>query len=685
MCGISGLVNYGDAEALARMTDIQWHRGPDDSGLWERHFSDGTYVGLGSRRLAILDLSPDGHMPMSNEDGSVWITYNGEIYNFADLRRELEGKGHRFRSHTDTEAIIHLYEEYGVDCLNRLNGMFAFAICDLRGSTPKVCLARDHFGIKPLYYHERGGKLAFASEVKALLEVPGIEARIDMDALHQYLTFLWVPDPATMFEGIHKLEAGHYAIWQRGEFKIEQYWDLTFPPAGHSFEQNQARLEEEIRERFCASVEQQMVSDVPIAAFLSAGLDSSSIVAAMARKQPARTYTITFPKKYRLGESALDDPAVPERTAKTLGCEYREIVVEPDVVNLLPELAWHMDEPTADPAIITAFLVCREARKQATVMLSGVGGDELFAGYRKHVAHAWAEEYRRVPSFARSAAENTMLALPSLRGTRFKGSVRMAKKMARSAALSPSDAFIRNCTYLDAQQKQHLYAPSVHSSTSVNAFDLNPSSRHLAAFNRVRHADFLNQMLYLDTKIFMPTLNLTYNDKMSMASSVEVRVPFLDRHLAEFVAWNVKPEWKLKGKWRPTTKYIFRQAMRGMLPDEVLRQPKAGFAAPVDYWLAHDLRPLVDDLLSESQIRRRGLFRPEVVRSYVDGHRSGAEDWSMQIWQFLTLEVWMQLFLDGGARAFTEKTQARKISAERASGQRMSTHSTAATLQPIPA
>lgn len=658
MCGINGLVNCGDAEILARMTAVQGHRGPDDSGLWERHFGDGTYVGFGSRRLAILDLSPDGHMPMANEDGSVWITYNGEIYNFAELRRELESKGHLFRSHTDTEAIIHLYEEYGVDCLNRLNGMFAFAICDLRGSSPKLFLARDHFGIKPLYYHEHAGKLAFASEIKALLEVPGIEARINLEALHQYLTFLWVPDPLTMFDGIRKLEAGHYAIWQRGEFKIEQYWDLTFPSAGHSFANNQSEVEREIRERFCASVERQMVSDVPIAAFLSAGLDSSAIVAAMARKQPVRTYTVTFPKKYRVGENTLDDPAVPRRLARRLGCEHHEIVVEPDVVSLLPELAWHMDEPTADPAIIAAFLVCREARKQAAVLLSGVGGDELFAGYRKHVAHTLAERYRRVPSFARTAMARAVLALPGFRGTALKGPVRWAKKMARSAALSPAEAFVRNCTYLDARQKNELYAAEFSSELSSaigDAFAFDPAARHLAAFDRVQHADFFNQMLYLDTKIFMPTLNLTYNDKMSMASSAEVRVPFLDRDLAEFAAWNVRPEWKLKGKWRPTTKYIFREAMHGLLPDEVLRQPKAGFAAPVDYWLANDLRPMVDDLLSETQVKHRGLFRPEAVRGYIDEHRRGAEDWSMQIWQLLTLEIWMQLFLDGSARGFADK------------------------------
>jgi asparagine synthase (glutamine-hydrolysing) len=646
-------MNCGDTNALVRMTNVQTHRGPDDSGFWERHFPDGGYIGLGSRRLAILDLSTDGHMPMSNEDGSVWITFNGEIYNFADLRRDLEGKGHRFRSHTDTETIVHLYEEYGPDrfkdCLNRLNGMFALAICDLRGASQKLFLARDHFGIKPLYYFERGGKLAFASEIKALLEVPGIEANMNMEALGQYLTFLWVPDPLTMFEGIRKLPAGHFGLWQRGEFKIEQYWDLTFPPVEHSFERKEDDLADEIRQRFCASVEQQMVSDVPIGAFLSAGLDSSSIVAAMTRKQPVRTYTITFPEKYRVGETTIDDPGVPQRLARKLGCEHHEIVVEPDVIGLLPNLTWHMDEPTADPAIITAYLVCREARKQATVLLSGVGGDEIFAGYRKHAAHTWAEEYQRVPAFARSLMERSLSGLPSLRGTRMKGSLRLAKKMARSAALSPAEAFIRNGTYLDARQKTDLFALESQQASG------NPVGQHLAAFDKVRHAGFLNQMLYLDTKIFMPTLNLTYNDKMSMASSVEVRVPFLDRELAEFVAWNVKPEWKLKGKWRPVTKYIFRKAMRSMLPDEVMRQPKAGFAAPVDYWLAHDLRPIVDDLLSESQVRRRGLFRSDVVRRYIDEHRRGAEDWSMQIWQLLTLEIWMQLFLDGGAKSFAQR------------------------------
>ncbi|HLW85817.1 MAG TPA: asparagine synthase (glutamine-hydrolyzing) [Candidatus Sulfotelmatobacter sp.] len=664
MCGISGVVNCGDRETLARMTQVQAHRGPDDSGLWDRDFPDGSYIGLGSRRLAILDLSPLGHMPMPNENRTVWITYNGEIYNFAELRRELEAKGHSFVSHTDTEVILHLYEMEGPDCVKRLNGMFAFAICDLCSGTPTLFMARDHFGVKPFYYFQEGQRFAFASEVKALLQVPGIEAELDPESLRQYLTFLWVPDPKTMFRRILKLPAGHHAILRDGKLKLTQYWDLTFPAAGQSYAGSEADLAEEIRERFRRSVKAQMISDVPIGAFLSAGLDSSSIVAMMAEatparavlagatRQPVRTYTITFPRKYRVGETTLDDPEVATRLARHLGCENQRIVVEPDVTELLPRLVWHMDEPTADPAIITAYLVCREARKQATVLLSGVGGDELFAGYRKHTAHYWAETYQKAPAAARHLAEQALSSLPSLRGTSIKGWLRLARKMVRSAALDPRDRFITNCTYLDADQQASLYAPDTVRRGSFDEAAFDPAHQHRAAFDRVRDADFLHQMLYLDTKIFMASLNLTYNDKMSMASSVEVRVPFLDRELAEFVAWKVPPRLKLKGSLRPTTKYIFRQAMRDILPQEVLRQPKAGFAAPVDYWLAHDLKEMADDLLSESQIRTRGLFRPEAVRRFANEHASGRQDWSMQLWQFLTLELWMQVFLDGGAAKF---------------------------------
>ena len=658
MCGISGLANCGDQETLRRMTSVQAHRGPDDSGLWERRFPDGSYIGLGSRRLAIIDLSANGHMPMCNEDGSVWITYNGEIYNFAELRRELQSKGHRFASNTDTEVVIHLYEEEGPDCVKRLNGMFAFAVCDLRSGIPTLFLARDHFGVKPFYYFHQGRRFAFGSEIKALLEVPGIEAELDAESLHQYLTFLWVPDPKTMFRGIYKLPAGHYALFHDGQLSISKYWDLTFPAADVPYRRSEEDLAEEIRQRFRSSVRAQTISDVPIGAFLSAGLDSSSIVAMMSQtSQPVRTYTITFPLKYRVGENTLDDPDVPARLARHLGCENHCIVVEPDVADLLPRLTWHMDEPTADPAIIAAYLVCREARKQATVLLSGVGGDELFAGYRKHAAHYWAQAYQHIPSVARRLMEGFLAAAPSLRGTPMKGRVRLVKKMIRSASLSAADRFVMNCTYLDAQQKSDLYAPALWDELSIS----DASMRHRDSFMRVQDADFLNQMLYVDTKIFLASLNLTYNDKMSMASSVEVRVPFLDRELAEFVAWNVPPHLKLKGFFRPTTKYVFRKAMQGVLPREVLQQPKAGFAAPIDYWLAHDLKEMVGDLLSESRLRQRGLFRPKAVHAFIDQHRDGAQDWSMQIWQFLTLELWMQTFLDGGARQFSANVQTPQV------------------------
>jgi asparagine synthase (glutamine-hydrolysing) len=528
--------------------------------------------------------------------------------------------------------------------------MFAFAICDLRSGSPTLFMARDHFGIKPFYYFHQGERFAFASEIKGLLQVPELEAELDPQALHQYLTFLWVPDPKTMFRRIMKLPAGHYAILRNGELKIQQYWDLTFPSANHRYTRSEAELAEEVRERFRKSVQAQMVSDVPIGAFLSAGLDSSSIVAMMrqATEQPVRTYTITFPSKYRVGENTLDNPEVATRLARHFGCENQRIVVEPNVTDLLPKLVWHMDEPTADPAIITSYLVCREARKEATVLLSGVGGDELFAGYRKYLAHYWSQAYAGVPSFLRRPAESALAALPSFRGTSLKGGVRLAKKMARSASLNPVDRFIANGTYLDGRQKASLYTGDF----AAEAFTFDPAGEHVAAFERVQHADFLHQMLYVDTKIFMTSLNLTYNDKMSMASSVEVRVPFLDRELAEFVAWNVPPHLKLNRFLRPTTKYVLRRAMRDILPAEVLRQPKAGFAAPLDYWLAHDLETMVDDLISPAQLRKRGMFRPEAVQGFVQEHRTGRHDWSMQLWQFLTLELWMQGFLDGSAQKF---------------------------------
>ncbi|HET8666815.1 MAG TPA: asparagine synthase C-terminal domain-containing protein, partial [Terriglobales bacterium] len=448
----------------------------------------------------------------------------------------------------------------------------------------------------------------------------------------------------TMFRGIFKLPAGHMATYQNGDLKISQYWDLSFPKRDFDFRTDEETLAREVRHRFSESVKGQMLSDVPIGAFLSAGIDSTSIVSVMASESshPVRTYTITFPRKYRVGEKTLDDPGVARRVAEGMGCDHHEIVVEPDVVSLLPKLAWHLDEPIADPAVIPAYLVCSKARESVTVLLSGVGGDELFAGYRKHYAHFWSEMYRKAPSYARMAFESVVLKLPSMRGTSAKGVVRLLKKMARSGSLSPREAFLMNCTYMDESQRTGLMSSEMLAVSERQ----HPASRHYDYFDNVSESDFLNQLLYLDTKAFMTSLNLTYNDKMSMASSLEVRVPFLDHELAEFVAWKVPPHLKIKGLLRPKTKYIFRKAMADRLPPEVLRQPKAGFGVPIDYWLTHDLRDMVDELLSESQVRDRGFFNSAPVHRMVAEHRAGTSDWSMQIWQLLTLEIWLRTFID---------------------------------------
>jgi asparagine synthase (glutamine-hydrolysing) len=646
MCGIAGTYNWGDRATVVGMSDLQAHRGPDDSGVWCERLPDGNVMGLGSRRLSILDLSAAGHMPMPSPNGKLWIAYNGEVYNFRELRAELEARGETFRSNSDTEVVLRLYQRDGPESVARLDGMFALAIWDLRQDPPTLFLARDHFGVKPLYYIQSQGRLAFASEAKAFAALPGFSPEVDLQFLPQYLTFLWVPEPATIMRGVRKLPAGHYATLRQGELRIQQYWDLRLPSANAGFAKSEAELVEGVRHHLGRAVQSQMVSDVPLGAFLSAGIDSTSIVAMMrkATTGPVRTWTITYPTKHRIGENTLDDPAVAREVAERFCCEHHQIEVEPNVAELLPTLAYHMDEPVADPAILAAYLVCREARKSVTVLLSGIGGDEVFAGYAKHRAAIWARSYRRMPGFGRKLLEGAVAGLPGMRGTRLKGLVRLAKKMARSGSLPPQDAFLMNCTYFSGEMIAGLCTPS-----TTEAFTgENPWQRHRAYFDNVSEADFVNQMLYLDVKTFMVSLNLNYNDKMSMASSTEVRVPFLDRELVEYVAAQVPPLLKLHGWPRPTTKYILRKAMEGVLPPAVLHQPKAGFGAPVDYWLARELRDMVEELLSERQLRERGFFQPATVRRMIQEHRDGARDWSMHIWQLLTFELWMRAFIGGG-------------------------------------
>ena len=645
-------MGVGDPEALRRMTRRLEHRGPDDAGVWTWRAERAGFVGLGNRRLAIRDLSPAGHMPMVSDDGTLALTYNGELYNAEELRRRLEGRGARFRSESDTEVVLRALETFGADGVKLLDGMFAFAAVDVAARRfgrsdrgPALLLARDPLGIKPLYFTRLGDGIAFASETKALLEVPGFAVSIEPAALSRYLTLLWVPDPDTLFSGVQKLPPAHWALLQGDRWQLERYWQLTVRGAGEPPAASEAELLEGLRARLSASVRRQMVSDVPLGAFLSAGLDSTAIVEAMSRETtaPVRTFTITFPRAHRKGESTLDDPAVAWRTAERLGCRHKEINVQPDVANLLPKLVWAMDDPVADPAILTAHEVCRAAGKDVTVLLSGVGGDELFAGYRKYAITRLRALYRRLPAVMRRRALDPLLSgLPGLRGSPFQGPARLARKFGRSASLPPIEAFLRDSTYLDEPAQSRLLAPEWRAAAATT----DPFTRHRAIFEELASADFLDQMLGVDLGTFMLSLNLNYNDKMSMAASVEVRVPLLDLPLVDYAFQQLTPDLKLRGSRKPITKYALRQVLQGRVDDEVLRQPKAGFGAPHDHWLAHDLKEMVDDLLSFDQIRRRGVFSPDEVRSRVEAQRAGQTDLAYPVWQLLTLELWMRSFMD---------------------------------------
>jgi len=521
--------------------------------------------------------------------------------------------------------------------------MFAFAIWD--SSKKTLFLARDHFGIKPLYYIVRGSQLAFASEAKAFTVLPDHCLEVDTSSLDQYMTFLWVPEPRTIYTDISKLPAGHFAEWKDGRLSLEKYWEPTWPQKNYLYPISSDEMVEGVRHHFKRAVKEQLLSDVPLGAFLSAGLDSSSIVAVMSEvsSHPPFTYTIGFEQKYSRGEMTLDDIEVAKRTAAHFGCRQTTIIVDPEVTELLPKLIYHMDEPVADPALITAYLVCAEAKKEVTVLLSGVGGDEVFGGYRKYYAHYWARLYRFMPKWwRRTVFEPAILSLPSLEASQFKGIMRLAKKMARSASLSDRDAFVMNSVYCDESLKNQLYQPWLKNDLAQS----DSLHHHMALFDEVRDVDFLNQMLHLDTKAFMPSLNLAYNDKMSMASSVEIRVPFLDKDLFEFVAWNVPPSMKISGRLKPETKYVLRKAMASCLPREVLRQKKAGFGAPISRWLRVDLRDMVNDILSPACIRSRGFFEPRGVQDLLDSFYAGRYDWSYQIWQLLTFELWARQFID---------------------------------------
>jgi asparagine synthase (glutamine-hydrolysing) len=645
MCGIAGLISVNPERRINAMLASIEHRGRDDEGVWTSRAIDaeGRRACLGHRRLSIIDTSEAGHQPMLSEDGRYALTFNGEIYNYSELREQLRAKGHRFRTDTDTEVLLAAFAEWGAECLPRLNGMFAFAVWDEQERT--LTLARDRLGIKPLYYTRTparngvGESFIFASEIKAILASELVERELDAEALNQYLTFLWTPDPHTLFRDIWKLPPAHVLTLRDNEINVREWWDVSFD------EIEEGRSEEWWRERTLETLDRvvrmEMVADVPLGAFLSGGVDSSVIVALMKKGSEGRrvsTYTIGIEAKDLRYDIIPDDVVWAREVNRLLETDYHEIMLQPNVAELLPKLVYHSDEPVIDMAI-PSYLVSQAARETLTVMLSGMGGDEVFAGYPRQMAMKIASAFDPVPSLLRRPLMGALAqALPGGLPGRFTAPLRNAKKFARSAALDFEERYLGYETYFTDAAKQHLYTNEMRE--RVRGFDA--YREHRRYFSLVKDAAPLNRLLYVDLKTFLPCLNLATTDKTSMAANLEVRVPYLNHELVELAA-RMPADLKLRGLKR---KYILKRAAEKLLPHDVVWRKKAGFGAPIRSWLRGALRPLVEDLLSEETIRRRGLFRPEEVRRIIAANLSGREDYNLQVFQLLTLEMWQRAFLD---------------------------------------
>ncbi|MDP9270165.1 MAG: asparagine synthase (glutamine-hydrolyzing) [Chloroflexota bacterium] len=616
------------------MTATLAHRGPDGAGTELFTESGCPPAAFGHRRLSIIDLSERGAQPMAYADGRYWITYNGEIYNYAQLRAELEGDGYTFASATDTEVILALYARDGERSLDRLNGIFAFAIWDTERG--ELFMARDRVGVKPLYYAERNGTLYFASEAKSILKAfprPGLNHAV----LDQYLSFLWVPDPDTLFEGVYKLPPGHCATYSDGTLQVRSYWDFRFDidevPTGFEWSWR-------VRSAVQGSVFRQMMSDVPLGAFLSGGVDSAAIVRSMKMvTDDVTTYTAGFSKADLAAEIVPDDLHYSRFLADRLSLDYHERILEANIVDLLPRLVWHMDEPVADPAMITTYLICSAAKERATVLLSGMGGDELFGGYPRYLAARFGRTVDLAPTHLRASIKHgleerlTMGRPGALRGPR-----RNLMKFVRGLDLPHLDRYLTFSSYYTPAELAGLFHGELRA--GFNGGD--PYRRHREHAAQVSSGHWLDQLLYLDLKTFLPCLNLTYTDKMSMAASTEVRVPLLDDELLGLAA-QIPAQMKLRGT---TRKYILKRSMRGVLPERILHRRKAGFGAPVRAWMGHELRPMIEDLLSQETVRRRGLFEPEAVAEMIRANDAGTEDNTLRIWALMVLELWQQEFLD---------------------------------------
>lgn len=626
MCGIHGLIQLDGTPVQSRwlsaMGDATAHRGPDDEG---QHI-DGD-CGIAMRRLSIIDLA-GGHQPIRTADGALTLVCNGEIYNFRELRAELQAAGHVFKTGSDSEVLLHGYAAWGDEVLPRLNGMFDFALWDARRR--RLLIGRDRLGVKPLYVLNDGRRLAFATEAKALLQLPGVRAELDRDCLADYLHLGYVPAPRSIFRGIRKLPPATLLAVQDGRVRQWCWWRL---PQEVDHASSEAQWVERVRDGIDRAVRMQMVSDVPIGAFLSGGVDSSAVVAAMARHsaQPIRSYAIGF--EGGSAEQLYNELPYARRVARLFGTEHHEIVVKPDVVGLLPRLIWHLDEPIADSAFITTYLVSEFARRDVKVILSGVGGDELFGGYRRYLGGYYAQRYNALPGWARRLAGATAARLPADRHHKWMNMARLAKGFIASAGQMP-DARYRSYLQVLARERVAdlmLAAPA-------------PGDDALAAaFAAAGGADELNRMLAVDAQTQLPDDLLLLTDKMSMAVSLECRVPLLDHELVEMAA-RIPAQHKVRGG---RLKHLMKAALTPTLPDDILHRAKRGFGTPMGAWLKRELLAVVRELLSPAVVHRRGLFRAEAVSALLADHEAQRSDGTDALLALLNLEVWSRVYLDG--------------------------------------
>lgn len=646
MCGICGIFKYGSVQPeitealIEQMRDKMTHRGPDDASLY---ISPDRRVGLGHRRLSIIDLSPAGLQPMTNEDGSIWISFNGEIYNHRRLRGDLLVKGHLYNSETDTETILHLYEERGLDFVQALEGMFAIALWD--SNLNRLVLVRDRLGVKPLYYTNLPGQLLFASEIKGLLAHPGVIRDINEEALYHYLTFLTTPAPHTLFRGIEKLPAGHMLVVEKnGDTKLTRYWDAIVPSPAEEY--SEEFCIERIRSLLYESVDKRMMSDVPFGVFLSGGVDSSANVALMANlTDRVRTFTVGF--KDADGYNELE---YARQISNTFRTEHHEVIIDcEDVVDFLPDLIFHQDEPIADPVCVPLYYVSKLVRDSGTIVVQvGEGSDEIFSGYNSYIDYLniYERVWRHVESIPKLARKGLGAVL-----TPFANTI-ASRILPRGQKLFPElvrrlrtgeELFWGSVVIYDEVSKNELLSPSFRNRTRMLS-SYTAAKNYIDTIRREKpSADFLERMIYLELKLRLAELLLMRVDKITMATSIEARVPFLDHKLVEF-AMNIPRHLKYKNG---QPKYILKKALEGIVPNNIIYRKKQGFGLPIKEWFIDRMAKFVEDSLMRSPLRKRDLFNYDHIRYMLNAHKSGKIDYSFNLWCLLNLSLWYEHWIEG--------------------------------------